>query len=171
MDIFTDLIISNWHIIIAITATLLVLWLFLKKPNNDSSSALNSLIVKKVSNNSNIEFSKYFDDKHIHSNIIEFEKDLELVQKLSRELEGVLTIDTNHDILIPAMNYYQMPRKNYLNLKSLIALIWIAFWAGFMAFIITRMCFYIYIYSNDGIIIGWFIYYIFLGLIVFFRKR
>lgn len=51
-----------------------------------------------------------------------------------------------------------------------LSLLWILFWSATSTFILIRIIVNPYLYNNEAIFLGYFLYYIILGLIAFFRR-
>lgn len=60
-------------------------------------------------------------------------------------------------------------RVNYGNYITT-SLIWTLFWCGAFVFVCIRICLNPLYYGNEAIFLGYFAYYIILGLISFFRR-
>jgi len=60
----------------------------------------------------------------------------------------------------------KIPYRNYLS----ISLVWTLFWCGAFAFLTIRMLIAPFYYGSEAIFLGYFAYYILLGLIGYFKK-
>jgi hypothetical protein len=61
------------------------------------------------------------------------------------------------------------PRIRYRNYLS-ISLVWTLFWCGAFAFLTIRMLIAPFYYGSEAIFLGYFAYYILLGLISYFKR-
>ena len=170
-DFWTNLLASIWPIIIAVIITIAVILDFIKNESKDHNSLMNSMVLQKISTESNFKFDTLFnesenvDDPEINS------RDLSLIQSLSNELADVIEFEETEEDPISVKDMFLNSERFNLSLREKVSLGWIVVCISIMAFLIARMCFYYYIYTGDGLLVAWFIYYIIIGLIEFYGKK
>lgn len=69
----------------------------------------------------------------------------------------------------PIQNGSQTQQIHYRS-HITISLIWTLFWIGIETFLIIRICFVPYFYRSEAIFLGYFTYYIIIGLISYFKR-
>jgi len=72
----------------------------------------------------------------------------------------------NSPLMNPPTKPPEIKYRNYIA----ISLIWTLFWIGAFVFVVIRMILNPYYYGNEAIFLGYFAFYIALGLIRFFKR-
>ncbi|MHA1230448.1 MAG: hypothetical protein ACTSRP_04135 [Candidatus Helarchaeota archaeon] len=172
MDLITGFLVSYWHILVAIIATLIVIWDFFRSSDNESNSAINLIVLNKAIEDSKIKFNDILQSNYNDTFSKSLQNDINMVKNLSKSLQDIIDFsydDTNNiNYLADFLSDYDRPK---LSIKHWLSLIWTSFWIGLLTVIIVRLVFIPIYYLSDGIMIAWFIYYIILGLIMFFKKN
>jgi hypothetical protein len=148
-NIFFRYLLQCWPVILAVIITVILIYKW-KHPKITAEKLQKGLIKQSVLLVA--ETNQNFSEDE------ELQEWVATRQKLKSYFENTNKVDPN-------------PREP-INYRSYItvSLLWILFWTGTLIFISIRILLNPYYYGNEAIFLGYFVYYIIIGLISYFRK-
>ena len=147
-NIFFRFFLQCWPVLVAVVITIVLLYQWMRPkvtPEKLQKGIVRQSVLLAV------------EDSHEIENDSEYKEWLQTRDKMKKYFNNNLKIEASNQ---------KIDYRSYTSLS----LIWILFWVGALIFIALRILFNPFYYGHEAVFLGYFAYYIIIGLISFFRR-